>query len=466
MKPVIVLVGRPNVGKSTLFNALTRSRDALVADEPGLTRDRQYGNGVVGDRPYLVVDTGGIAGETDALKTIMSAQTHQAMEEADAIIFLVDGRAGSNATDRSIADTLRRLGKPVVLAVNKTEGMDPAVVTAEFHVFGLGSPAAISAAHGGGLTELMLRVLTDLPRVVEDPDDQESTTPRIAVAGRPNVGKSTLVNAMLGEERVVVFDMPGTTRDSIRIPLERKDKHYILIDTAGVRKRGRVSDTLEKFSVIKTLQAIEEANVVVLVLDAHQEISEQDVSLAGYILEQGRSLVLAVNKWDGLDEARREWIKREVERKLPFLAFAGVHFISALNGAGVGGLFPAIDRAFRSARMVLATPLLNKVLQLAVQSTPPPIHHGRRIRLKFAHQGGKNPPRVVIHGTQVNAVPDSYKRYLSNSFRKAFKMEGTPVVIEFVQGENPYEGRKKVLTRRQHESAKRIRRIRKKKYGS
>ena len=464
MKPVIVLVGRPNVGKSTLFNALTRSRDALVADEPGLTRDRQYGNGRVGDRPYIVVDTGGIMQETDGLRAMMSAQTQQAMEEADAIVFLADGRAGLNAVDRGIADRLRRLGKRVILTVNKTEGMDPSLVTADFHTLGLGVPVAISAAHGNGLQELMQRVLAQVPRVEEEAASDDAI-PRIAIAGRPNVGKSTLVNAMLGEERVVVFDQPGTTRDSIRIPLERQDQHYVLIDTAGVRKRGRISDVLEKFSVIKTLQAIEEANVVVLVLDARQEISEQDVSLAGYILEQGRSVVLAVNKWDGLEEGQRDWIKREFERKLPFLAFAKVHYISALNGTGVGGLFPAIDRAFQSARKVLSTPRLNKALQLALQATPPPIYHGRRIKLKFAHQGGKNPPRVVIHGNQVNAVPDSYKRYLSNVLRKTFRLEGTPVVIEFVQGENPFEGKKKVLTRRQHEKARRIRRIRKKKFA-
>ncbi len=464
MKPVIVLVGRPNVGKSTLFNALTRSRDALVADEPGLTRDRQYGNGRVGDRPYIVVDTGGITQETDALRAVMSVQTQQAMEEADAIIFLTDGRAGINTIDRGIADNLRRRGKQVILAVNKTEGMDPVVATADFHSLGLGVPVALSAAHGDGLHGLMQRALANVPHVQEEASE-DGGAPRIAVAGRPNVGKSTLVNALLGEERVVVFDQPGTTRDSIRIPLERQDKHYILIDTAGVRKRGRITDVLEKYSVIKTLQAIEEANGVVLVLDARQEISEQDVSLAGYILEQGRSVVLAVNKWDGIEDAQREWIKRELERKLPFLSFASLHFISALNHTGIGGLFPAIDRAFLSARRVLPTPRLNKVMQLAVQATPPPIYHGRRIKLKFAHQGGKNPPRVVIHGNQVAAVPESYQRYLSNVFRKAFKLEGTPVMIEFVQGENPYEGKKKVLTRRQHEAAKRIRRIRKKKYA-
>lgn len=463
MKPVVVLVGRPNVGKSTLFNALTRTRAAIVADEPGVTRDRQYGDGRVGDRPYLLVDTGGLAGETQDLSALMSAQTRQAMDEADAIVFITDGRAGPSAGDREIATLLRRLGKPVVTAVNKSEGVDAATAVAEFFSLGLGEPLAISSAHGDGLERLMNRVLAPLPQVVEEAAPTD--LPRIAVAGRPNVGKSTLVNALLGEERVVVADRPGTTRDSIRIPLTHAGRDYLLIDTAGVRRRARIELGVEKYSVIKTLQAIGEANVVILVVDAHQEISDQDVDLAGYVLEQGRSLVLAVNKWDGLDDSRRAWIRRELERKLPFLPFATPHFISALNGTGVDALFPAVDRAFESANTELPTSRLNRILEKAVQATPPPIARGRRIKLKFAHQSGRNPPRVTVYGNLVAHVPDAYRRYLSNVFREAFHLEGTPVRIEFAQGENPYERAKpkKRLTPRQSALARRDRRMDRKK---
>ncbi|MDA8362730.1 MAG: ribosome biogenesis GTPase Der [Gammaproteobacteria bacterium] len=463
MKPVVVLVGRPNVGKSTLFNALTRSRDALVADVPGLTRDRLYGNGLVGDRPYLVVDTGGISDDRSALGELMSVQVRQAITEADVVVLLVDGRAGPNAADRSIADEIRRLGKSAVLAVNKTEGMDPGLAVAEFHALAGGQPVAISASHGDGIDELMRRVLVPLPRVEEE--HASGDVPRIAVVGRPNVGKSTLVNAMLGEERVVVYDEPGTTRDSIYIPLERAERRYVLIDTAGVRRRGRIDDAIEKYSVIKTLQAIEVANVVLLVLDARQEVSEQDVSLAGHVLEEGRSLVLAVNKWDGLDESRRDWIKRELERRLAFVAFCPPHFISALRGSGVGALFPAIDRAYASARRTIPTSRLNRILLKAVQVTAPPMVHGRRIKLKYVHQGGKNPPLLVIHGNQTEAMPGYYTRYLSNAFRQALGLEGTPVRIEFVQSENPYEGKRNRLTPRQFEKRQRLRRIARKKYG-
>ena len=463
MKPVVVLVGRPNVGKSTLFNALTRSRDALVADVPGLTRDRLYGNGRIGDRPYLVVDTGGITEGGGTLGELMSAQTRQAVAEADVVVLLVDGRAGPNAADHAIAVQIRQIGKAVVLAVNKTEGMDPALATAEFHDLAGSEPVAISASHGDGLDALMHRVLGPLAMVEDEP--AMADVPRIAVVGRPNVGKSTLVNAMLGEERVVVFDEPGTTRDSIRIPLERADRHYELIDTAGVRRRGRVNDVIEKYTVIKTLQAIEIANVVLLVLDATQEVSEQDVSLSGHILDEGRSLVLVINKWDGLDESRRDWIKRELERRLPFLGFCSPHFISALRGSGIGALFPAIDRAYESARRAFPTPRLNRILQKAVQVTAPPMVHGRRIRLKFVHQGGRNPPLFVIHGNQTAAMPSYYTRYLVNVFREELDLEGTPVRIEFVQGENPYRDRKNRLTPRQFEKRQRLRRITQKKNG-
>ena len=447
MKPVIALVGRPNVGKSTLFNALTRRRDALVAAEPGLTRDRQYGDGKIGDRPYLAIDSGGLGDEHDPLKALTTAQTLQAIGEADAIILLVDGRAGANALDRQIAAQLRRLGKPVRLAVNKTEGLDAALAVAEFHELGLGRPWPIASAHGQGIEPLLLDLLVELPHTVDEA--KEADCPRIAVAGRPNVGKSTLINALLGEERVVVFDQPGTTRDSIRIPFEHKDKRYILIDTAGVRRRGRIGEGLEQISVIKTLQAIEEANVVILVLDAQQEIGEQDVHLAAYIVEQGRALVLAVNKWDGLEEDKRNWIKRELERKLLFAQFAPPHFISARNGTGVERLFSAVDRAYASAHKTLSTSMLNRILEKALSATPPPpLARGRRIKLKFAHQGGKNPPRIVIHGNQVAAVPVSYARYLSNAFHKALKLEGTPLRIDFEQGENPFEGRRRARHRR------------------
>lgn len=463
MKPVVVLVGRPNVGKSTLFNALTRRRDALVAELPGLTRDRQYGHGQLGDRPYFVVDTGGLVDHPDALEARMLAQSQQAINEADAIVFLVDGRAGPNAADREIAADLRRRGKSVILAVNKTEGMDSTAAIGDFFTLGLGDPIAISAAHGDGLAALMNRVLAPLPRVTEAPLDDE--VPRIAVAGRPNVGKSTLVNALLGEERVVVADQPGTTRDSVRIPLERDGRSYVLIDTAGVRRRARIDEPVEKISVIKSLQAIDEANVVLLVLDAQQEISEQDLSLAGYILEQGRSLVVVVNKWDGMEASQRDWIKRELDRRLGFLAFAKSFFVSALKGSGIGALFPAIDRAYASARKTLSTPRLNRILQDALRSTPPPVVRGRRIKPKFAHQGGKNPPRIVIHGNQVEDTPDAYRRYLANSFLKACQLEGTPVRIEFVQSDNPYEGKRNTLTPRQQARRQRLRRIQKKRYG-
>ena len=462
MKPVVVLVGRPNVGKSTLFNALTRRRDAIVADQPGVTRDRQYGEGRVGDRPYLVVDTGGLATQAQGISALMSAQTHQAMNEADAIVFVVDGRSGPTSDDREIAQRLRRLGKAVTVAVNKTEGQELGSAAAEFFALGLDEPVPISAAHAEGLDALMSRVLAPLLQVseAEAPDD----IPRIAVAGRPNVGKSTLVNALLGEERVVVADQPGTTRDSIRIPLQHANRDYILIDTAGVRRRTHVDEGVESYSVIKTLQAIGEANVVILVLDARREVSDQDVGLAGYVLEEGRSMVLAVNKWDGLDEGQRDWIRREIERKLSFVVFAPPHFISALESSGIAALFPAIDRAFASANADLPTAKLNRVLEKALQATPPPIAHRTRIKLKFAHQSGHNPPRVTIFGNQVKAVPDSYRRYLANCFRDAFKLEGTPVRIDFEQGENPFAAKKtkRKQSPRLHALARRDERIKKK----
>ena len=446
MNPVIVLVGHPNVGKSTLFNRLTRGRDALVADTPGLTRDRQYGEGRRGDKPYLLVDTGGVvealdrANQTHAtIEAAMREQTRQAIDEADAIIFMVDAQLGVTPADEDLARYLRRTAKPVTIAVNKAEGMDPPTVTADFHRLGLNRLHAISAKRGDGITTLLLDLLSEFP--AEETSVVDNDIPRVAVAGRPNVGKSTLINTMLGEKRVVVFDEPGTTRDSIRIPLERKGRSYILIDTAGLRRKRSVHEVIEKFSVIKTLQAIEEANVVVLMLDADQGLSEQDASLAGYILEKGRSLIVVVNKCDKVDQQRRQWIERELERRFSFVTFVRPHFISALHGNGVVTLFKSIDRAFASACKNMSTSLLNRVLQKAVQATQPPMVKGRRIKLKFAHQGGRNPPLIVIHGNQVNHLPDSYRRYLASAFRKAFRLEGTPVKIECRVGANPFAGK-------------------------
>src|SRR3989344_5759599 len=399
MKPVIVLVGRPNVGKSTLFNRLTRSRAALVADAPGLTRDRQYGDGRVGDRPYFVVDTGGVVSSLTAakdhgdVKSGVTAQVRTALTEADAVILIVDAREGVHPADRELVADLRRQGKPVWIAVNKSEGRDP---------------VAVSAAHGEGVTDLIQRVLEKLP-VAEETEPDENV-PRIAVIGKPNVGKSTLVNALLGEQRVVVCHEPGTPRDSIRVPLDRDGRRYTLIDTAGVRRRARIDDQLEKFSVLKTLQAIDEANVAILVIDAHAGVADQDASLAGYALEAGRALVVAVNKWDIVKESDRMWANREIERKLSFLDFARVHFISAHTGTGVGGLFHSVDEAYASAHRIMTTPKLNRVLQAAVTATPPPLGHGRRARPKHAHHGGKNPPRVVIHGIQVASLSKAYRR--------------------------------------------------------
>ncbi|MFL6650246.1 MAG: ribosome biogenesis GTPase Der, partial [Sulfurifustaceae bacterium] len=432
-------------GKSTLFNRLTRSRAAIVADEPGVTRDRQYGHGLVGDRPYYVVDTGGIAAvvnpraDRDQLRELMTVQVRHALAEADTVVFLVDAREGATPIDREIANDLRRLDKPVTLAVNKAEGMDAAIAAAEFHALGLGAPWPISSAHGEGITAMMERVLAPLPREVEGPT--ESDVPRVAVIGRPNAGKSTLVNALLGEDRVIVSDLPGTTRDSIAVPLERGGKSYVMIDTAGVRRRARVEEAVEKFSAIKTLQAVDEANVVILVLDGKEGVGEQDATLAGYVLKRGRALVVAVNKWDALDRSARDWLKREAERKLAFLDFAPMHYISALERSGIGALFGSVDRAFAAANRELPTPRLNRVLAAATTSTPPPLVRGRRPRLKFAHQGGRNPPRIVVHGNQVQRLSAAYRRYLAHVFRDAFDLVGTPVVIECREGENPFRGR-------------------------
>jgi len=450
MLPVIALVGRPNVGKSTLFNRLTRTRDALVADVPGLTRDRKYGDGKLGERPYIVIDTGGLTGDTDDLEGLMAQQSWQAVEEADLVFFMVDGRDGLTAGDQQIVAALRRTGKQQLLVVNKTDGVDADTVMADFFSLGAGEPHPIAAVHGRGVMALMDAAMQLLPEAAVDPlETVDDDRIKVAVVGRPNVGKSTLINRMMGEERVLAFDMPGTTRDSIFIPFERDATAYTLIDTAGVRRRARVSEAVEKFSVIKTLQAIDAANVVVLLLDAQQEISEQDASLAGYIAEKGRALILAVNKWDGLDDYARGNIVDQLERRLPFIDYATTCYISALHGSGVGDLFPEIESAYASAMRELPTPALTTMLEKIVQEHQPPMVKGRRIKLRYAHQGGRNPPIIVIHGNQTERVPPTYKRYLANAFRSAMKLSGTPIRIEFKTGSNPFKGRKNKLTGRQ-----------------
>lgn len=442
MKPVITLVGRPNVGKSTLFNRLTRSRDALVADLPGLTRDRHYGEGRVGERPFLVIDTGGFEPVAkDGIMYEMAKQTKQAVVEADVVVFIVDGRQGLTPHDKTITDFLRKSGRPVLLVVNKAEGMKYTSVTAEFYELGMGDPYVISAAHGDGVADLVNESLdlafaqrSEADEVVE----QLGKGIKIAIVGRPNVGKSTLVNTLLGEDRVIAFDMPGTTRDSIEIPFERDGKHYTLVDTAGIRRRGKVFEAIEKFSVVKTLQSISEANVVLLLLDAQQDISEQDAHIAGFVLESGRALVVGVNKWDGLDGDKRDQIKMDMERKLSFLFFAKFHFISALKMTGIGPLMKSIDAAYGAAMAKLSTPKLTRALIEAVEHQQPRRKGSIRPKLRYAHQGGQNPPIVVIHGNALEAIDDNYKRYLEKHFRETFSLVGTPLRIELRSSKNPF----------------------------
>lgn len=440
MKPTLVLVGRPNVGKSTLFNRLTRSRNALVADFPGLTRDRHYGYGTAEGKPFIVVDTGGLDPDVNAgIFSEMAKQTQAAIAESDAILFITDAREGVTAHDRRIAEQLRRLGRRVWLVVNKAEGMTAEIAEAEFHELGFGPPCAISAAHGHGIGELIQIVLADFPTNEGDaPDEDSGEFPKVAIVGRPNVGKSTLINALLGEDRVIAFDQPGTTRDSIHIEFEHKGKKYTLIDTAGVRRKGKVFEAIEKFSVIKTLQAIDEANVVVLVLDSLEGISEQDAHIAGFILERGRALVVAVNKWDAPDDYHRDLLRRAIARKLRFLSYSRFHYISAKKREGVTALLTSVDRAYLAAMCKLSTPRLTRVLIGAVAKQQPPRNGTGRPKLRFAHQGGRNPPVIVIHGSALNAVPESYARYLESEFRSAFKLEGTPLRVEFRSGRNPY----------------------------
>ena len=497
--PVVALVGRPNVGKSTLFNRLTRTRDALVADFPGLTRDRKYGHAHLAGYDFIVIDTGGIDGTEEGVEEKMAEQSLLAIEEADIVLFLVDARAGLTSADIGIANYLRqRQNKTTVVVANKVDGIDADSHCAEFYQLGLGEIAQIAASQGRGIANLMEQVLSPLAEkmaekeeesAVENDDVSEMTqhdewdedfdfsneedtalldeelaqeqTPdsqniKIAIVGRPNVGKSTLTNRILGEDRVVVYDMPGTTRDSIYIPMERDGQQYTLIDTAGVRKRGKVHLAVEKFSVIKTLQAIQDANVVLLVIDARENISDQDLSLLGFILNAGRSLVIVVNKWDGLDTDVKDRVKSELDRRLDFIDFARVHFISALHGSGVGNLFDSVKEAYECATQKMTTSMLTRILQIAVDEHQPPMISGRRVKLKYAHPGGYNPPIIVIHGNQVDKLPDSYKRYLSNHFRRSLKIIGSPIRLQFQEGNNPFAGRRNKLTPNQLRKRKRL----------
>ncbi|TCP95775.1 GTP-binding protein [Cricetibacter osteomyelitidis] len=495
MTPVVALVGRPNVGKSTLFNRLTHTRDALVADFPGLTRDRKYGQANVAGYEFIVIDTGGIDGTEEGVEEKMAEQSLQAIEEADIVLFLVDARAGLTSADIGIAQYLRqRQNKTTILVANKTDGIDADSHIAEFYQLGLGEVTPIAASQGRGVTLLMESVLAPIAKKsnadnekneqneqdewdrefdfsdendtalldealnedLEEAETEHGENIKIAIVGRPNVGKSTLTNRILGEDRVVVYDMPGTTRDSIYIPMERDGQQYTIIDTAGVRKRGKVTLTVEKFSVIKTLQAIQDANVVLLTIDAREGISDQDLSLLGFILNAGRSLVIVVNKWDGLDQEIKDRVKSELDRRLDFIDFARVHFISALHGSGVGNLFESVQEAYECATRKMSTSMLTRILQMATDEHQPPMTAGRRIKLKYAHVGGYNPPIIVIHGNQIDKLLDSYKRYLSNYYRRSLKIVGSPIRIQFQEGNNPFAGRKNKLTPNQLRKRKRL----------
>ncbi|MBF8999128.1 MULTISPECIES: ribosome biogenesis GTPase Der [Vibrio] len=485
MVPVVALVGRPNVGKSTLFNRLTRTRDALVADFPGLTRDRKYGRAQVGEHEFIVIDTGGIDGTEEGVEHKMAEQSLAAIEEADVVLFLVDGRAGLTVSDEAIANHLRKSEKPSFLVVNKVDGVDADAASAEFWQLGMDRIYQIAAAHGRGVSALIERALNpfieemeaekkaleDLTGIVDSEEEKLEYTEeeaeaefarlqnqpiKLAIIGRPNVGKSTLTNRILGEERVVVYDMPGTTRDSIYIPMERDGREYVLIDTAGVRRRKRINETVEKFSVVKTLKAIEDANVVLLVIDARENISDQDLSLLGFALNAGRSIVIAVNKWDGLDTDVKEHVKKELDRRLGFVDFARIHFISALHGTGVGHLYESVQEAYKSATTRVGTSVLTRIMKMATEDHQPPLVRGRRVKLKYAHAGGYNPPIIVIHGNLVNELPDSYKRYLMNYYRRSLEIMGTPIRVQFQSSENPFENKGGKLTLSQERKRKRL----------
>ncbi|NOH69903.1 ribosome biogenesis GTPase Der [Vibrio pectenicida] len=486
MVPVVALVGRPNVGKSTLFNRLTRTRDALVADFPGLTRDRKYGQAKLGEHEFIVIDTGGIDGTEEGVETKMAEQSLAAIDEADVVLFMVDGRAGLTPADIAISNHLRKLEKPSMLVVNKVDGIDADAASADFWQLGVEQMYQIAATHGRGVGALIDRALNpfaekmieeaageieDLTDFVDEDEEKLDYTEeeaeeefkrlqdqpiKLAIIGRPNVGKSTLTNRILGEERVVVYDMPGTTRDSIYIPMERDGREYVLIDTAGVRRRKRINETVEKFSVVKTLKAVEDANVVLLVIDARENISDQDLSLLGFALNSGRSIVIAVNKWDGLDTDVKEHVKKELDRRLGFVDFARIHFISALHGTGVGHLFESVQEAYKSATTRVGTSVLTRIMKIATEDHQPPLVRGRRVKLKYAHAGGYNPPIVVIHGNQVNELPDSYKRYLMNYYRKSLEIMGTPIRIQFQSSDNPFEGKSNKMTLSQERKRKRL----------
>lgn len=455
--PVIALVGRPNVGKSTLFNYLTRTRDALVADYPGLTRDRKYGRVKRGDTPYLLVDTGGITDSNDGIESVAKRQVQLALEEADVVLFLVDAREGLNSADEAISEMLRKLDKPVILVTNKIDGINADIAASDFYRLGIGDPISIAATHGRGIRDLLVRVNELLPEEdFADEGQQAGGGVAIAVVGRPNVGKSTLVNRLLGEERVVVFDEPGTTRDSVYIPFERDGKQYTLIDTAGMRRRAKVTLVVEKFSIIKALQSVEKANVVIYLIDASEGITDQDAHLLGMVLEAGRALIIGFNKWDGLDADQRQLIKRQTEVKLPFLSFAEKHPISALHGSGVGTLFDVVQVLYDAAMVDMSTSVLTQILKDATAGHQPPMIQGRRIKLKYAHQGGRNPPVVVVHGNQTDLLPAAYERYLMNYFRHKLGLEGTPVRIVFKSPENPFKQIRNKLSGRQLEKKKRL----------
>lgn len=445
MKPVIALVGRPNVGKSTLFNRLTRSRDAIVHDLPGVTRDRHYGEGRLGERAFIAIDTGGMEPGAEGIFIEMGRQAEQAIAESDAVVLVVDGRAGLTPADRAIAQKLRRTKTALFVAVNKTEGMQSDTAVAEFHELGLARLAPISAAHGEGVSELMEALLADFPEKVWHEEKSDEGHPRVAIVGRPNVGKSTLVNALVGEERVIAFDKPGTTRDPIEVPFERAGRKYTLIDTAGVRRRGKTGTPVEFFSIVKALEAIEASNVAVLLLDAIDGVTEQDAHVAGYILERGRALVIGVNKWDAADEETRARVKAELQWKLGFLGFADTHFISAKAGKGLAPLMRSVDATYAAAMAKLPTPKLTRAMMAAVEKQSPPRTGLIRPKLRYAHQGGMNPPRIVIHGNSLERVPEAYKRYLEGYFREKFKLVGTPLRIEWRTSNNPYENKRKRL---------------------
>lgn len=471
MVPVIALVGRPNVGKSTMFNRLTRTRDAIVGDLSGLTRDRQYGEASWQGRSYILVDTGGISGDEHGMDEKMAEQSLLAIEEADVVLFLVDARAGLTAADQMISEHLRKRNKRSYLVANKIDNIDPNTAIAEFSPLGMGNAIGVAGAQGRGVNNLLEAVLGGFPRDKEEeidmnvaegeeavriPGPSEKDGIKIAIIGRPNVGKSTLVNRMLGEDRVIVYDEPGTTRDSIYIPFERNEEKYTLIDTAGVRKRGKIHEEVEKFSVVKTLQAIKDANVVIFVMDAREGVVDHDLNLLGFALEAGRAIVIALNKWDGMQPGERDYVKTELERRLFFVDFADIHFISALHGTGVGNLYQSVQNSFKSAVTRWPTSRLTQILEDAVSEHQPPMVNSRRIKLRYAHLGGANPPIIVIHGNQVEKVPRSYSRYLENTYRRVLKLVGTPIRIEYKGGENPYEGNKNTLTDRQVNKKRRL----------